>query len=176
MKKIIVASKNPVKVNATQQAFVRMFPDEQFEVMGCEVESGVNDQPFSNEETFKGAVTRARNAQGKYHEADYWVGIEGGVEKSNHGMLAFAWIYVISKDEQTGQSKTGAFYLPKEVVYLVEQGIELGKATDAVFNQDNSKQKGGAVGVLTHGELDRTEYYQHAVVLALIPLVNPKLY
>lgn len=58
MKKIIVASKNPVKVHAVEQAFGKMFPDEIFEIEGVSVLSGVSEQPLSNEETYTGAMNR----------------------------------------------------------------------------------------------------------------------
>lgn len=51
MKKVIVASKNPVKINATQSAFEKMFPDEEFSFEGISVPSGVSDQPMSEDET-----------------------------------------------------------------------------------------------------------------------------
>jgi non-canonical (house-cleaning) NTP pyrophosphatase len=42
----------------------------------------------------------------------------------------------------------------------------------------NSKQKGGTVGKLTNGLVDRTEYYRHAMLMALIPFmpINQSLY
>ena len=41
MKKIIVASNNPVKIRATLEGFQTMFPSEVFEIMGISVPSGV---------------------------------------------------------------------------------------------------------------------------------------
>ena len=46
--KIVVASKNPVKINATDAGFSTYF--EGVEVLGVSVESGVSDQPKSDEE------------------------------------------------------------------------------------------------------------------------------
>jgi non-canonical (house-cleaning) NTP pyrophosphatase len=54
--------------------------------------------------------------------------------------------------------------------------MELGHADDLVFQAQNSKQKGGSVGLLTHGLLTREGYYQQAMVLALIPFLNESLY
>jgi len=62
MKKIIIASKNPVKINATLSGFQRMFPNEQFEIESVSVSSDVSDQPKSDSETFRGACNRANNA------------------------------------------------------------------------------------------------------------------
>ncbi|MBZ9731756.1 DUF84 family protein, partial [Salegentibacter sp. JZCK2] len=81
--------------------------------------------------------------------ADYWVGIEGGIEKTGEKeMQAFAWIVVKSR-QYIGKGKTGTFFLPDEIISLINEGKELGEADDIVFGQNNSKQKNGAVGILT---------------------------
>lgn len=51
---ILVASKNPVKINAVQQAIQRCFPDLQVAIAGREAPSGVPDQPYGDEETLAG--------------------------------------------------------------------------------------------------------------------------
>ncbi|WP_281614682.1 inosine/xanthosine triphosphatase [Flammeovirga sp. SubArs3] len=176
-KKIIVASKNPVKINASLEGMQKILPNEQFEVIGVDVPSGVSDQPMTSKETWQGALNRAMNAKSEIPEAEYWVGMEGGIDKDEDGkMYAFAWMCVIDQKDAIGKGQTGVFYLPSKVQQLVEEGIELGYANDQVFNENGSKRKGGAVGSLTFGALGRTEYYVQALVLAMIPLVNPNLY
>jgi inosine/xanthosine triphosphatase len=101
--------------------------------------------------------------------------VEGGIEDQDAQMSTFAWIVIKSKD-RTGKGRTGAFYLPQAVANLVRQGKELGEADDLVFGRSNSKQANGAVGILTGDVIDRTELYQQAVILALIPFKNPFLY
>jgi len=174
MKKVIIASTNPVKINAVKIGFEKMFPEQEFEFKGISVPSDVSDQPFSNLETFNGAKNRADNAS-KQMQADYYVGIEGGLDHINNEMETFAWIVVKSADKY-GKSRTGTFFLPKQIVELIKQGKELGDANDIVFNHHNSKQKNGAVGALTDNVIDRTNYYVDAVVLALIPFKNEELY
>src|ERR1700690_550709 len=121
MKKIVVASKNPVKLNAALEGFKKMFPVEEFEVEGIAVASGVGDQPMNNEETFQGAWNRTENAS-KETVADFWIGIEGGIEEKKSEMEVFAWIVVKSKDGNYGKGKTGTFFLPKQIVELIKQG------------------------------------------------------
>lgn len=173
--KVIVASENPVKVEAVRQALKRMFPDQTPEVFGCRVESGVSDQPRSDAETLTGARRRADAAAIHHPDADLWVGIEGGVEDRPEGMAAFAWVVIRSPDGLS-PARSGTFFLPPAIADLVRQGYELGDADDQVFGLHNSKQQMGAVGLLTHGVIDRTALYCHAVTLALIPLVRPDLY
>ena len=72
--------------------------------------------------------------------------------------------------------RTGSFPLPPKVTALVQSGMELGDADDAVFQRINSKQGSGTVGILTKGMIDRTSYYDHALKLALVPWIHPALY
>lgn len=165
---------NPVKIRCVESAFTKMFPEETFQFTGIGVDSSVSDQPMSDEETYLGAKNRAVAAKNASPNADYWVGIEGGIQEQD-GMQAFAWIVVLD-ETQEGKAKTAVFYLPEEIRVLVKEGMELGHADDLVFKRSNSKQKDGAIGILTKGLIDRSEYYEPAVLMALIPFVNPDLY
>lgn len=172
---VVVASRNPVKINAVLDSFQRMFPHYHFTAAPLDVSSGVADQPMSDEETLNGAYNRVENAFAAKPEADFWIGIEGGIAKIENSLAAFAWVVVKGKD-LTGKARSGLFFLPPAVQELIDQGMELGTADDIVFGHSNSKQKGGAVGLLTDGVVDRKELYEQAVILALIPVKNKALY
>jgi non-canonical (house-cleaning) NTP pyrophosphatase len=62
--------------------------------------------------------------------------------------------------------------MPPAVQRLVAEGLELGEANDRVFATTNSKQQGGAFGLLTGGRYTREGVYTQALVLALIPFVH----
>ncbi len=162
-------------MNAALDGFIRMFPNEQWEVSGVKVPSGVAEQPMSDDEARRGAINRAENAS-KEQPADFWVGLEGGVEDHNGEMRACAWIAIKSKEGKIGTGRTGTFILPAKVRELVMQGIELGTADDRVFGRTNSKQENGAVGILTGDVITRTANYAGAVILALIPFKQTELY
>ena len=172
MKKIIVASQNPVKTEAVFEAFSKGFPDEEFVVQGAKISSGVSEQPMSNAETLQGALTRMSRAKEKYPKADFWVGIEGGVQEEFGAMTSFAWV-TIQNNHAIGKARSGTFFLPEAIARLIRQGIELGKADDLVFKRSNSKQSNGAIGLLTQNRMNRTELYSHAIILALIPFLQP---
>lgn len=173
--KICVASGNPVKVEAVNKAFYAVFPDSELELKSVSVSSGVSDQPMTDEETYLGAKTRVDNAYVVMPNADYWVGLEGGIAPNGNQLEAFAWMHIRSR-LQSSHARTASFTLPSRVTELIHQGMELGHANDQVFNESNSKQKMGAVGLLTNGLIDRTDYYTHALILALIPFVQTELY
>ena len=167
--RVIVASRNPVKMEAVRRGFQRWFPDARLTLEGAAVPSGVSDQPIGDEETRRGARQRASRAAQAFPHADFWVGIEGGVAWWGNDLLSFAWVAVQRKDGALGEARSGTFMLPPAVASLVRAGHELGEADDRVFGQHNSKQKMGAVGLLTAGLIDRTALYEHAIILALAP-------
>ncbi len=152
-----------------------MFPTENFKFEGVAPLSGISDQPMNTKETLFGAKNRVQNAYKFNKAADFWVGIEGGVEEIYNEYEAFAWV-VISDNKKEGKARTGTFFIPEKVAALVKTGKELGQADDIVFGLVDSKLDNGAVGILTRNATDRTKYYSEAVVLALIPFLNPELY
>jgi len=174
-KRIIVASKNPVKIQSVTNGFKELFPEQDCETQGVSVPSKVSDQPMGDEETFQGAVNRAQGARAQYPDADYWVGVEGGNIRHGEDMETMAWVFILSKNQQ-GKARTAGFFLPPTVVDLVNQGYELGHADDIVFGRENSKQGSGACGLLTDGVIDRIRLYVPAVIMAFIPFRKPALY
>ncbi len=64
MPKIIVASQNPVKIDAVRQGFEQLFAGKyengelgELEITGVSVPSGVPDQPMGQQQTLLGACT-----------------------------------------------------------------------------------------------------------------------
>lgn len=173
---ITVGSTNPVKIAAVKEAFQAVFPNQRIRCEGIAAPSDVADQPMSDRETYTGALNRAIYCKNQVGDPQqYYVGVEGGVDQFNGQLLAFAWVVVLCGDA-IGQARTATFDLPSEVAKLVLQGIELGVADDMVFGRENSKHKDGAVGLLTHGLIDRKSYYREATILALVPFRNPELF
>lgn len=175
-KTVLVASKNPVKIEAIREGFFKVFPDTEYEFLSVEVSSGVSDQPFGMEETLTGAKNRVDHLVRTQPLAAFYAGIEGGVAEHEGELFAFAWIVIRNSEGYFGKSQTGHFPLPSRVKMLVENGIELGYATDQIFELHNSKQDIGAVGALTNQIIIRKDYYVHALILALIPFLKPDLF
>lgn len=173
---IAVGSKNPVKIESARAGFQAMFPENIFSAEGYDVASGVSDQPMSSQETLQGATNRARALRELNPTADFFVGIEGGIETINDTLFASAWIVVIDRGGTSTLGRSGAFPLPPGVKRLVDSGVELGHANDKVFEQHNSKQQGGAVASLTGGVITRHSLYEHAMALALATFKHPELF
>lgn len=171
-KLIVVASRNPAKMIAVEGAFKIQFPDDVLEFVPVDVASGVSDQPMSDRETRLGACNRAIAAHKSHPEADFWVGLEGGIEAIDEQLIAFAWMAILGSNGALGKARTVTLPLPPAVKKLVDDGLELGEANDRVFSTVNSKHEGGAFGLLTSGLYTRESVYTQALVIALMPFVS----
>jgi len=170
---IVIASKNPAKVRAVQKAFSLAFPGAELTLESLSVPSGVPDQPTADEETRRGALNRARAAREARPGAEYWVGLEGGLERIGDDWLGSAWMVVLGPGGRRGLARTPTLPLPPAVQRLLDAGMELGEANDRVFATRGSKQAGGAYGLLTDGRLTRSGVYAEALGLALLPFHHP---
>ncbi len=170
--KVVIASRNPVKIRAVEEAFSIQFPNDRLQTVGCDVASGVSDQPMSDKETRQGARNRAQQACNNHPDADYWVGLEGGLDVFDDQLMAYAWMSIKCADGRSSDARSVTLPLPPAVKVLVDQGLELGDANDRVFSTENSKQKGGAYGLLTDGMYTRESVYNQTLVIALVPFVN----
>ncbi len=180
--KVIVASTNPVKIKATQDAFAAMFPEQTFETEGQNPGIDLPAQPMSDLDTKNCAIARMQAIHQKYTDADYWVAIEGGIEVFANGLIhaeqyhCIAWVVIQNKNNQWGEARTASFPIPHEVGRLIQSGVEMGHANDRVFGLDNSKHGLGMTGIVTDNAVNRTSYYTHAVTLALAPFKNADIY
>jgi len=175
MVKVLVGSENPVKIEATKEAFSKFFRE--VEVLGISVNPKVSSQPV-NEETFEGAKNRAfelkRMNEERKLNANFFVGIEGGIIKLYAKWFSFGVICVMNKDGKIGYGITAMFQIPEKIVMELLSGKELGEVMDEITGENNIKRKEGAVGILTKRVINRKDLYYQAVVIALIPFLNEK--
>lgn len=174
MTRIIVGSANPVKVQSVRRAFEAALSGP-FDVLGVKVSSGVSDQPLTDAATLQGAGNRAHRAREMQPDADFWVGIEGGVGRYNGAFEAFGWVYVLHAD-RSSSSRSATFPLPGSIQTRLADGEELGPLIDELFGVHNIKQKGGAVGMLSRELISREALYRQPLILALIPFMQPELF
>lgn len=169
---VVVASGNPAKLRAVSEAFATQFPNKTPELLSVGVTSGVSDQPVSDDETRCGARNRANHASEAVPNANFWIGLEGGVAAFDEQLMAFAWVAVKGPAGNISEARSVTLPLPPAVKTLMDAGLELGEANDRVFSTVNSKQKGGAYGLLSDGLYTRESIYCQTLIIALIPFVN----
>ena len=171
--KVIVGSLNPIKIAAVKQSFHRHWPDVQ--VTGTAVDTGVSEMPKSDKECIAGATNRAQAAL-QLSDAEFGVGLEGGVNPEPHGLMLVGWVVIVRSDGTESIGCTAKNPLPKTLADRILAGEELGPVMDDVLSDHNTSQKGGASGALTAGLVQRQDKFAMAVAYALAPFVAPEFY
>lgn len=171
--KILVGSENRVKIEAVADAFEKFYSD--VEVLGVNAQSGVSDQPF-NDETYTGAENRAKFLFDSENEADYYVGIEGGVQQIAGIWFGFGAVCIIDKSGHKVFGASPQYELPEKIIAELLRGKELGHVIDEMSGKHDTKHQGGAIGFLTNEIFQRKDLYISGVIVALVPLLNKKIY
>mgnify|MGYP001570777324 CR=1 FL=1 len=176
--RINIASKNPIKIEAVRETLVS-YPDlANYEIVGIETNSGVNEQPKSLEETVQGAISRAKAV---FNGCIYSFGIESGlmaVPQTKTGSMDFC-VCAIYDGKNYHLGLSCAFEFPTKVTQMIhEDGIDANEAFYRCGLTSNRKigSSEGAIGMLTRGRMSRKDYTKQAIQMALIHLENRELY
>ncbi|MFK9091144.1 DUF84 family protein [Bacillus salipaludis] len=158
--KIIIGSKNPAKINAVKNSF----DDQEADFVTIDIPSGVNAQPFSDEESIEGAINRAIGAL-KQGNGDIGIGLEGGVHETSHGLLLCNWGALAMTNMEPIIAGGARFRLPEEVAARLRAGDELGPVMDEYAKMENVRKHEGAIGIFTNGMINRVEMFTHVTKL-----------
>lgn len=165
---IAVGSLNPVKITAVTKIARQVWPE--CVVEGISVPSGVSEMPMRDERCILGAKNRAVAARDAL-KADFGFGLEGGVHPWAEGLLLVGWVAAVDKNGRFGIGGTGRLPLPRHIGERVAAGEELGLVIDDLWDDHNSKQKGGAVAALTANLMTREDAFTLGAAYALGPFM-----
>jgi inosine/xanthosine triphosphatase len=171
---VAVGTQNPVKLEGVSRAFSRLMAG--VHVVGCDVASGVPEQP-SNRDMLAGAQNRANAAKACVPRADYWVGVEAGLNEDAHGNWYDMQTCIVV--DATGKSTSGhgpAFHYPDWVTTRALDGEMISDILGPVAGDSNIGGTTGAIGFLTDGRYTRIEFTEQAVMMAFVPRIRPELY
>ncbi|MDF1508684.1 DUF84 family protein [Robertmurraya sp. DFI.2.37] len=160
--KVVIGTKNPAKIKAVQSAFAGY--DVQFEML--DTDSGVKDQPFSDEETIRGAINRASAAL-KEGEGDIGIGLEGGVQEHGDELFLCNWGALAVHGQSPFVAGGARIPLPKEIAARLRNGEELGPVMDEYTKKENIRKQEGAIGIFSSGRVNRSEMFSHVMMLLL---------
>ena len=174
--KILIATKNPGKIEGAKQAFEKYF--ENVEIEGVPVDSEVGNQPI-NEDIFMGAKNRVKNLK-KYAkenniEADYYTASEAGIIKFGEEWIDINTVVIEDKSGVQTVGTSQGFQIPEK--YMDEiKATELGTVMDKVLNgKELSKGKGG-ISILTKDVISRIDLTKNAFIMALIGHINGEIW
>lgn len=172
--KVAAGTVNPVKIQAIKNVFSKIFRD--VEVIPVPVDSKVGSEPF-NSEVIKGAVERAKQA---YESGvDLAVGIEAGLFKNPYAISGYLDVqYCAIYDGERITIGCGAgFEYPKKVVERVlREKKEIGTVMEELTGIKDIGETIGSIGYLSKGILNRIALTEQAILMALIPRLNYKIY
>lgn len=157
-----VATANQTKVDAVKKAFTHFFPE--LQVISCKVESGVAEQPI-NEEVYKGAENRIKEAKKIKVDYNYIVSCEGGLVQ-----LFGKWfnMQIVIVEDQKGKRSIGlsqSYQIPERYVSKI---IQTSIAT--VFDELFSGR--GGIRELTQNNVTREDLVKDATMMAISGIIN----
>ena len=185
---IALGSARPAKIMALRAACARVAEVDrrwkQAELVARPVETGVPGMPLNDTQLMRGARNRAEAVrhllEAERSPADFYVGLEGGFHSitfdGERRTFLHGWAYV--SDGARGYfGHAPAVTVPAGIVARVEQTRrELGEVIDEVAGQTDVRSRQGAWGVLSRGLLTRAMSFETALVAALAPFYNARLY
>ena len=176
--RINIGSTNPIKVQAVEEILQEYEKFKNAKIMYSRTRSGVSEQPMSLGETVTGAINRAKKA---YNYCDISFGIESGLmefPESNTGYINHC-IAIAYDGKHFYPGTSSGFEFPIEVVKrILHQDLDANQAAkkEGITDKDKLGSEEGLVGILTQGKVTRKDYIKQAIRMALIPILNPKLY
>ena len=160
--KVLIATKNPGKIEGAKRALSKFYED--FEIEGINVPSNVSEQPV-NEDIFNGAKNRVKNLKTYANEnninADLFLAIESGI---NH--------FFGENNQLQSVATSPSFPVPKKYVDEII-ATDLSKVMDKIFEEDKDRgKKGGGIQLLTHNQVSRIDLTESAFIMALTKFIN----
>ena len=137
------------------------------------VESGISAMPLSMAETMEGAKNRAQNLKKKGIQADFYVGMEGGVTPIADKKYIFGTVYV---ENPAGEGHFG-FSPMMEVPSIVEkklyeEKLELGPVMSELAGILNIQSQNGSMSAWSEDMLKRNDEFEFAFKAAISPFYN----
>jgi len=171
---VAVGSTNPTKIDPVREVFSYHF--KKVTVKGINVVSGIKDQPLNIEEMYQGACNRAKNALKKVRQADYGVGIEGGLNKYGFGWFEQSIVVIFDRKGNIGVGSSGGLVLPVKVIREIHKGKNLEEVIDSLFKTQNIGEGIGMFGIFTKGVVSRSGGVKHGVAFALARFLHMDIY
>lgn len=174
--KVIIATKNPGKINGAKQALEGYF--ENVDIEGVSAQSEVSEQPI-NDETYVGAYNRVKNAMKIAKEngvdADLFMAVESGMV-NNFGHWFITNVAVVrDKNGNIGTGMSASFPVPERYVKDIKEKT-LATVMDSIFDETDLRSSTGGIGILTHDKITRIDLNKQAFTMALTQFVNGKVW
>lgn len=170
--KVIIATKNPGKIEGVKKAFSHYYND--LEVIGIPANSDVSEEPV-NEETYQGAKNRVTNLK-KYCsenniEADLFVAIESGITNQLGRWMIINIAVIEDNNNFESYGTSPGFPVPDKYVNEIIE-TDLGQVMDKIFDKEDLHSGRGGISLLSNNIISRIDLTEYAFVMALTKYIN----
>lgn len=170
--KIVLGSASKDKKKILEKALEELGVKAQ--VKGVSVDSGVADQPLGERKVIKGATGRALAGLRKIPEADFSVGLEGGVEEFREDQYFLVCAAAIA--DKKGRICLGIgskLLLPREVCLRIKKGEQFGVVIRKYQKKHFADRK---ISPLVEALINRKSSFSEAIKNAYLVFLNKKHY
>lgn len=171
MKKIVLTSKNPVKVSLVQKMTEQLFPDTSFEYIPLDLDAK-SAELFGKQQIMTFMTDSLSRARESVSDAEYYVCLQGGMEDSGDEMHETAYVMVSDSTGRSEVSGCSTFRVPTQIASEVRNGKDFAKAVDEFFKVQDTKTTGGFVSILTKGIVNKSSHYEQSFAIALSTLIQ----
>ncbi len=170
--RIGVGTSNEMKVKASVKAMRLLCGS--VEAIPIPVE-GLKPQPVGFRELLRGALVRAATALERA-SADYGVGVEAGPVLVEGVPVELQVAAIVDREGCVSIGFSQGFMLPSVWTDRVLEGVELGDIASKELKRPGIGVRQGLIAYLTSGLISRGDLTFDALVMALVPRLNPQLY
>lgn len=153
---IVLGSKNKAKIKAVSDVF------KHDEILTVNSPSGVSNQPFSDDETLRGAINRSIHAR-KTIDHGLGIGLEGGVMEMDGLLFLTNWGALTDENYHTYVASGARVPIPASISEKLHAGIELGDVMAKYTQDQHIRHHNGAIGIFTNEEITRNTMFEHVI-------------
>lgn len=186
--RVAVGSTRQAKIIAVRESIDRIANIDpawqEAEVLCVDVTTESPVMPITDEQLMYGARARADAARiillQKGIQASFYIGLEGGfhtiILDDQHLTFLRGWAYV-TDGMQGSFGASPSISVPQYIVKpILEDGCELGPVIDMIAGQPDIRSRQGTWGILSRDLLTRSMSFESALIAALAPFYNKKMY
>jgi len=174
--KILIATKNPNKIQGAKDAFSHFYKD--FEIEGIAVSSDVSEMPI-NDEIYIGAKNRVKNLKKYCSEnnifADLYISVESGMTNQICDYMITNVAVIEDNEDLHSYGLSASYPVPNKYVdRIINDGLQ--SVADNLFSTHEIGKKQGAINMITKGVYNRQNLNEQAFLMALTKVINCDLW
>jgi non-canonical (house-cleaning) NTP pyrophosphatase len=164
-KKIVLASKSPLKKFVVEYVTKYFFKDDEFEIVQYDVEDK-GPEPFTEAALLIQLQVALHKIKDLEPDAAYYIVMEGGVREMDNELEEISCVIIEDASGRQSKSWSTSFPIPEEVAKKVQKGMPFADAVDAVYSTKDIKNNQGFIGLLTDNFVDKKMLYVQPTAVA----------